>query len=102
METVPLLLIYLGLINAVSFAAFGWDKYCSERQMYRLPERTLLTLAGIGGAFGAVAGQRIFRHKTRKEPFRTYLNIILVLNVGLVFALSSPDFRERLLQELSR
>lgn len=96
------LVLYLAAINVVIFVAFGWDKYCAERNLYRLPEKTLLTLAAIGGALGGMAGQRVFRHKTRKEPFRTYLNILAVVNVAGIVALSSPEFRERLLQELSR
>lgn len=93
---------YLLAINALTFAAFGWDKYCAERQMYRVPEKTLLTLAAIGGALGGKCGQRIFHHKTQKEPFRTYLNWSVALNAAVIFALSSPEFRERLLQELAR
>ncbi len=94
--------VYLLAINALTFVAFGWDKFCAERHMYCVPEKTLLTLAGIGGALGGKCGQRLFRHKTRKEPFRTYLNWIVVLNVVGLIALSSPKFRERLLQELAR
>ncbi|MDO8288691.1 MAG: DUF1294 domain-containing protein [Parvibaculum sp.] len=96
------LIFYFAAINAVSFIAFGWDKYCSEHGHYRVPEKTLLTLAAIGGAFGAFAGQHVFRHKTQKEPFRTYLNFLMLLNGALIIALSSPEFRERLMHELTR
>lgn len=95
-------IIYLVVINAVGFVAFGWDKYCAESGMYRLPERTLLLIAAIGGAAGSIAGQRLFRHKTRKEPFRTYLNITILINVAGFVALSSPELRERILYELTR
>ena len=89
----PQLAIYLLGINVVAFGAFGWDKFCAERDMYRVPERTLLTLAAIGGAFGAIFGQQTFRHKTRKEPFRSYLNFIAVLNLIGLFALGVPSVR---------
>lgn len=95
-------IIYLVVINAVGLVAFGWDKYCAERDMYRVPERTLLMIAVIGGAAGSIAGQRLFRHKTRKEPFRTYLNITVLINIAGFVALSSPELRERILQELAR
>ncbi|MDO8421791.1 MAG: DUF1294 domain-containing protein [Parvibaculum sp.] len=94
--------IYLVVINAVGFGAFGWDKHCAERGMYRLPERTLLMIAVIGGAAGSIAGQRLFRHKTRKEPFRTYLNLTVLINIVGFIALSSPELRERILSELMR
>jgi len=96
------LIIYFAAINGASFLAFGWDKYCAERDMYRVPEKTLLTLAAIGGAFGAFAGQRVFRHKTQKEPFRTYLNFLVLLNGAFIIVLASPEFRERLFHELMR
>ncbi|MFZ3033823.1 MAG: DUF1294 domain-containing protein [Parvibaculum sp.] len=89
----PELALYLLAINAVAFGAFGWDKFRAERDMYRLPERTLLTLAAIGGAFGAIFGQQRFRHKTRKEPFRTHLNLIAVLNIVGLAALGVPSVR---------
>ena len=85
--------LYLLGINVVAFGAFGWDKFCAERDMYRVPERTLLTLAAIGGAFGAIFGQQTFRHKTRKEPFRSYLNFIAVLNLIGLAALGVPSVR---------
>ena len=70
-------LAYLALVNLTAFASFGWDKRCAMSGDRRIPEKTLLGLALIGGAFGAVAAQQTFRHKTRKEPFRTLLWLIL-------------------------
>lgn len=70
-------LAYLALVNLTAFASFGWDKRCAISGDRRIPEKTLLGLALIGGAFGAVAAQQTFRHKTRKEPFRTLLWLIL-------------------------
>tara|TARA_R110000868_G_scaffold25433_2_gene99311 strand:- start:1487 stop:1789 length:303 start_codon:yes stop_codon:yes gene_type:complete len=96
------IVLYLVVINAVGFVAFAWDKYCAEHDMYRIPERTLLMIAAIGGAAGSIAGQRLFRHKTRKEPFRTYLNITVLINLAGFVALSSPELRERILSELMR
>jgi uncharacterized membrane protein YsdA (DUF1294 family) len=96
----PQVALYLLTVNMAAFAAFWWDKRCAERHAYRVPEKTLLTLAAIGGAFGATAGQQVFRHKTYKEPFRTYLRWLVALNVAGLVALSSSEFRERVLQEL--
>jgi len=69
--------LYLLGVNLASIVLFGWDKYCAERDLRRIPESTLLTVAAIGGSVGAIAAQRRFRHKTRKEPFRTYLHVIV-------------------------
>jgi uncharacterized membrane protein YsdA (DUF1294 family) len=70
-------LLLFALVNAAAFVALGWDKRCATVGDRRIPERTLLGLAAIGGSLGAVAAQQLFRHKTRKEPFRTLLWLIL-------------------------
>ena len=55
---------------------------------WRVSERTLLTLAAVGGSIGAVFGQIFLRHKTRKEPFRTQLRLIVGLQTfGLIIFL---------------
>ncbi|MDT8325928.1 MAG: DUF1294 domain-containing protein [Roseovarius sp.] len=88
-----LVLIYLVALNALTLGLFWWDKRCAIERRWRMPESTLLTLCLIGGSLGAKTGQGIFRHKTRKEPFRTSLNAIAVLHIGLLAALVLPEFR---------
>jgi len=68
--------LYLLAINALAFGAFWLDKRAAELGRRRTRESTLLLLAVIGGTSGAIAGQQILRHKTRKEPFRTRLWLI--------------------------
>jgi uncharacterized membrane protein YsdA (DUF1294 family) len=75
-----LLLAWVG-INLVAFLAFGWDKRQSERQGSRIAERTLIGIALFGGALGALIGQQVFRHKTKKQPFRTLLWCAAVINM---------------------
>jgi len=72
-----LIALYLALVNLAAFAAMGWDKGRAERGERRIPERTLLTLAAIGGSLGAITAQQAFRHKTRKQPFGATLLVIL-------------------------
>lgn len=69
----PLLVLHLVAINALAFGAFWLDKRRAREGRWRTPEKTLLTIALLGGGLGAVCGQQVFRHKTRKEPFRTVL-----------------------------
>jgi uncharacterized membrane protein YsdA (DUF1294 family) len=76
---------YLAAINLMAFLAFGSDKRRAQAGARRVPEQTLLVLAVLGGCVGAIAGQQLFRHKTRKEPFRTLLwSIPLVQAAALV------------------
>jgi len=73
------ILPYLAVVNVVAFAAMGWDKSCAERGARRISERDLLTLAALGGGPGAIAAQQLFRHKTRKQPFGSWLYGIVVI-----------------------
>ena len=87
---------YVLAINALEFVAFAWDKYCARNGIWRISESTLLMLALIGGSVGAIAGQRLLRHKTRKEPFRTILLVIAGLQMTALFALAFPQVRNAL------
>lgn len=71
-------ILYLLGANVATFAAFASDKRRAMAGARRVPERTLLQLAVFGGTFGAFAAQRMLRHKTEKEPFRSLLWLIAV------------------------
>jgi len=64
---------YLALINALTFGLFALDKRRAEARAWRIPERTLLLAALIGGTPAAMAAQQLLRHKTRKQPFGAWL-----------------------------
>lgn len=72
-------------VNVAAFLAFWADKQLARNGAWRVSERTLLWLALVGGSPGAIAAQQAFRHKTRKEPFRSQLLAIVTLQA--VFAL---------------
>jgi uncharacterized membrane protein YsdA (DUF1294 family) len=64
--------VYLGLVavtSLASLAAYKFDKRRAAAGGRRVPERTLLVLAFVGGWPGAILAQRRFRHKTSKVPF---------------------------------
>lgn len=90
-------LIAWAAINIAAFVAFGIDKDRAERERQRLPENHLLLLALFGGAVGAVAGQQFFRHKTRKQPFRTLLIGALLVNIAVAVWLLSPEVRAQVM-----
>ena len=68
------------LINTWTFMLFGFDKLRAEAGSWRIAESTLLSFAFVGGSIGAFAGRRFFRHKTRKEPFSSFLRCIAIVH----------------------
>ncbi|MFO1076742.1 MAG: DUF1294 domain-containing protein [Planctomycetota bacterium] len=75
-------------LNVVTFAVYGVDKRQSRVEgRRRVPERTLLWLLFLGGIAGAWAAMRLFRHKTRKQPFGRYAVLWTLLSPvwGLVW-----------------
>ena len=78
------------LINAITFGTFALDKWLATLGARRISERTLLTLAFVGGSAGAVLAQQTLRHKTRKEPFRTQLLVVIGLQGVIMIALFAP------------
>lgn len=81
MLTAPNILLAFILINVWTFVMFGWDKFCSETGRWRVSESGLIGLAMIGGTPGAYLARRVFRHKTRKQPFSEYLKSVAILHL---------------------
>ena len=71
--------LYFIVINLLTFLLYGLDKYKAIRQEWRIPERVLLLMAFVGGAFGALSAMRIFRHKTRKGRFKLMIPLFCLL-----------------------
>ncbi|WP_448662328.1 DUF1294 domain-containing protein [Sphingomonas sp. CJ20] len=69
-------------VNLLTVLRFWQDKRRAARGGWRIPERELLGLALVGGTPGAFAARRLFRHKTRKQPFSTGLWVIAMVQAG--------------------
>ena len=83
--TLKIVLIYLVVINGVTFVVYGIDKYKAVRSKWRIPENTLIGLAIIGGSVGAWMGMKFWHHKTLHAKFRFGIPIILIAQVALVY-----------------
>ena len=84
-----LLLIYLLIINALGFLLMLMDKYKARKNKWRIPEKTLLGVAALGGSIGSLAGMYAVRHKTQHPKFTIGIPVILALQaVGAVFLLA--------------
>lgn len=75
---------YLLAVNILAFALFGIDKQKARRNLWRIPEKTLLLSAVIGGSVGAILGMRFFHHKTRKPKFAVGVPVILLVQIAAV------------------
>lgn len=76
--------------SVIAFLAYGHDKSAAVRNAWRVQERTLHLFSLLGGWPGAVAAQRLFRHKSSKASFQTTYWITVVLNCAALGWLLSP------------
>ena len=60
-----ILMIYMGIINVITFLAFAIDKINTVKGKRRIRIVTLLGLSFIGGSLGALLGLYSLRHKTK-------------------------------------
>ncbi|MFK0298261.1 DUF1294 domain-containing protein [Brevundimonas sp. NPDC090276] len=77
---IDLILLLLLAGNLIAFCLFWFDKAQAWAGGWRISERALLLAVAYGG-LGAWMGQHILRHKTRKQPFATWLGLIFSLYV---------------------
>ena len=76
-------LLYLLLINAAAFLLMLADKVKARKNRWRIPERTLIGSALLGGSVGALLGMYTFRHKTRHLKFTLGVPAILIAQIIL-------------------
>lgn len=78
------LLISLAAINVFTFLTYGVDKRRAKRGAWRVSEKTLFLLPLLGGSVGAIAGMKVFHHKTKHWYFKYGLPLILLAQLALV------------------
>lgn len=76
-----LLVLYLGM-SLLTYAMYAVDKNAAKKGNWRTPENTLHVLSLLGGWPGALFAQNQFRHKSKKQPFKTILWITIFVNIG--------------------
>jgi uncharacterized membrane protein YsdA (DUF1294 family) len=80
-ETSQSILIWAAVINVAALLVMAWDKRAARKRRRRIPERRLLWIAALGGTPGIFAAIHGLSHKTRKQPFRRYLFLILAIQI---------------------
>jgi uncharacterized membrane protein YsdA (DUF1294 family) len=76
------------IINIGSVIAIWWDKRRATNGEWRLKEATLLAWALVGGWPGGIWAMRRFRHKTSKRSFIAKYVLVILLNIGVVAAIT--------------
>lgn len=89
----PLLVLEIYLLASIcTLIAYKLDKTAAKSSHRRTPERTLHILALIGGWPGAIIGQKLFRHKSKKLSFQVTFWLTIILNcTALAWLLSWMD-----------
>ena len=80
-------LLYLIIVNAAAFLLMLADKQKAKQGAWRIPEKTLIGAAAIGGSIGALCGMYLFRHKTKHLKFTLGIPLILAVQVIAVIFL---------------
>jgi len=79
-----ILMIYLGIINVITFLAFAIDKLHAVKGKRRIRIITLLGLAFVGGSLGALLGMYTLRHKTKVDYFTVGVPLIMIMQALVV------------------
>ena len=80
-------ILYYLVINIIAFVLYGDDKQRAKQHLWRIPEKTLLGVALLGGGVGAFVGMQIFRHKTKHASFCVLVPVCIILHVILCYML---------------
>lgn len=76
-------LIYLAVINVMTFFLYGIDKWKAKRSKWRVKESTLIWLSVFGGSIGAWLGMKVWHHKTQHKKFKYGIPFILLAQIAI-------------------
>lgn len=76
--------IILIIWNVITFFAYGLDKIKAIKHQWRIPEKTLLSMAYCFGGIGAYAGMLYFHHKTNDKAFKYTVPIVCLVEIFIL------------------
>lgn len=88
--------IYVVLTNLLLFILMGLDKRKAKLNHWRISEKTLFSLALIGGSIGGILGIYTFRHKTKHLKFTLGFPIIFLFQLISIFLFLNSNFSIKL------
>ncbi len=75
---------FFAVMSLITLILYKVDKVKAEKGKWRTKEATLLGFGFFGGALGALAGMKLFRHKTKHWYFWVINYAGLVWQLGLL------------------
>lgn len=72
---------YLVLMSIIGFSLMGIDKRKAMNKAFRIPEKTLILAALLGGGVGSLLGMNLFRHKTKHIKFRVLFPLAAIFYI---------------------
>ena len=82
------IVIYLCAISVLGVVITVYDKRAARRKKQRISERSLFTVAALGGATAMYAAMQIVRHKTRRNSFILVFPFLMIIHFAIVIAVS--------------
>lgn len=82
-------LAYIFVLSLVLLFLMYNDKQKAIKKEWRIAEKTLFTVAILGGACGGVLGMYLFRHKTKHNTFAFGFSILAAIQIFVVVQLFS-------------
>ena len=80
-----LILGYFGMVSALTYGFYWWDKRRAQSGKRRTREWTLHGLELIGGWPGAWLAQKRLRHKTAKRSYQIVFWLIVMIHQAIAF-----------------
>ena len=73
---------YFAIYNVVVLLIYGADKLFAKLKTRRIPEKLLIFIALIFGAYGALCGMVLFHHKISKPLFRYLVSFLFAVQTA--------------------
>ena len=75
---------FYSILSCVSFLRYWSDKNSAKLSLFRTSESSLLFVDLLGGWFGGLLAQRLFRHKVSKASYQSQYWLMVLINlIGL-------------------
>lgn len=84
-DPIQIILFYFLCISLTAVVVTVQDKKRAKQNRWRIPEKTLLLIAALGGSVAMLLTMRAIRHKIRHRKFMLGIPAIILLQAVFVF-----------------